>query len=234
MTVKFKNYKTLFIGCFLLFIIFSCKEEKKGDTIDEGYIKYNIEYKGDSLDKFIATFLPKTMVLKFKDNCTKNQLKGMSGIFNFTHIKNYKDKTNSSLIKIMEKRYKYIEKINDSSLFFRDRPDIQVTYTNDTKNIAGYDCEKINITIPHEKGNLENFDIYYTDKIDIKGFNDHTPFRSVNGVLLEFQLEFYGIPLKFKATEVIESSIPSKEFEIPKGYRQINKKTMKEIISLLK
>lgn len=51
---------------------------------------------------------------------------------------------------------------------------------------------------------------------------------------MEFQLDFYDIPMKLTATEVRETEISSEEFEIPDEYRQINKKTMEEIIALLK
>ena len=235
MLLKSRTTKILSVIFLIIIFTYSCKEEKKDGEIDEGHIKYDITYMGDSLDKFLAAFLPKHMTIKFKNNCTKNQMKGISGIVNFTHIKNHKEKSNITLVTIMDKKYKYIEKLNEPSLFFTERPDMKAEYTGETKKIAGYDCKKIHINIPSdEKNQNDTFDIYYTDMIKIKSFNDHTPFQSLDGVLLEFQLEFYGIPLKFKATEVKQHSISPNEFEIPNGYKRINKKTMKEIIDLMK
>jgi hypothetical protein len=212
----------------------ACKKKERGDLIDEGHIKYEIEYMGDSLDTFIQNFLPKYMRIQFKDNCTRNQVQSMSGLLDLTHIKNFREETNIALVTILDKKYKYIEQLDEPSIFFKERPDLKVEYTEETKTIAGFPCKKIKVTIPSVEEEKRNFDIYYTDKIHIKGFNDHTPFQSVNGVLMEFQLDFYDIPMKFTATEVKQYEIPSKQFEVPKGYKRINKKTMKEIIELLK
>ncbi len=223
----------LILFAFVL-VISSCKKKDKEGLIDEGHIIYDIEYMGDSLDRFLQNFLPKQMKILFKDNCTRNQVQSMSGLLDLTHIKNYSDETNIALITILDKKYKYIEKLNEPSIFFKERPDLKVEYTEETKTIAGYPCKKIKVTMPSGEEGKQKFDIYYTDKINIKGFNDHTPFQSVNGVLMEFQLDFYDVPMKFTATEVKQYNISSKKFETPNGYKRINKKTMQEIIDLIK
>ena len=223
----------------LLFLILSlsqCKDTPfKSDKISEGYIEYDVQYLGDSIDRFIQSFLPDKMKIKFKNHNTKNTLKCMSGLFTITNIKKYKKSTNITLVNFIDKKYKYIESNKDPSLFFQQRPDIIIKHTDSTKQIAGYTCKESKIIYPTKKlNNNQQFSIYHTDKIDIKGFNKQTPFESIDGVLLEFQLLFYGIPMKFTATKVTGKEIPAKEFKVPGNYKRINRKTMKEIIELLK
>jgi hypothetical protein len=159
----------------------------------------------------------------------------MSGLFTIKNIKRYKEKTNVTLVNFIDKKYKYIESNESPSLFFQQRPDIEIKHTDSTKRIAGYRCKEAKITYPTNRlDHKKQFSIYHTDKINIKGFNKQTPFETIDGVLLEFQLLFYGIPMKFTAKKVKKAEIPDEEFEIPEDYKRINRKTMKEIIELLK
>ncbi|MFO8233941.1 MAG: hypothetical protein R6U04_00860 [Bacteroidales bacterium] len=229
-----RHFLYALIVAFSLWMLYSCSEEERNGRITEGYIVYDIEYLDDSLNSLVKSFFPKEMVIKFKNNSVKNQMVGFSDFFSFAHIKKSDDKINTTLLTLMDKKYRYTEKLNGSSIFFKDRPDIQIKYTDEEKEIAGFHCKKIKIILPKQQEDSEKFSIFYTDSIIIDGFNSHTLFRSIDGVLMEFQLDFYDIPMKLTATEVRETEISSEEFEIPDEYRQINKKTMEEIIALLK
>ena len=224
------------ISILLILTLSQCKDTPfKSDKISEGYIEYDVQYLGDSIDTFIQSFLPDKMKIKFKDHNTQNKLKCMSGLFTITNIKKYKEETNITLVNFIDKKYKYIESNKDPSLFFQQRPNITIKHTDSTKQIAGYTCKEAKISYPTKKlNNKKQFSVYYTNKIDIKGFNKQTPFESIDGVLLEFQLLFYGMPMEFRATKVGKKKIPSAEFEVSKNYKRINRKTMKEIIELLK
>jgi len=234
MILKRSGYYLILV--FLFLTLSQCKDTPfQSDKISEGYIEYDVQYLGDSIDTFIQSFLPDKMKIKFKDHNTQNTLRCMSGLFTIKNIKKYDEETNITLVNFIDKKYKYIESNNNPSLFFQHRPDIIIKHTDSTKQIAGYNCTESKITYPTKKlNNKKQFSIYHTDKIDIKGFNKQTPFESIDGVLLEFQLLFYGIPMKFTATKVAGKEIPSKEFEVPENYKRINRKTMKEIIELLK
>ena len=210
----------------------SCKEIQHKDRIKEGYIEYDIEYLDDSLDNFMKGLLPKKMTIKFKNNNTINKIEGFSGIVSFTHIQNFRDKRNITLVKVLNKKYKYIEKINDKSMFFDDLPGMKIELQDTTIEICGFKSQKAKIIVPDS--DVEPFFIYYTNDIIINNVNAQTPFRSIEGVLLEFQMDIYDMPMKLTAVKVQEAKISSDDFNIPKGYDSINKKTMIEIIELLK
>jgi len=231
-----KQTRYFFILTILLLSFSQCKDIPfQSNKIKEGYIEYDIEYLDDSMDVFIKSFLPDKMKIKFKDHNTRNQLKCMGGVFNLTNIKKYEEETNITLVDFIDKKYKYIEKNYDSSLFFKERPDIRIQETDSTKEISGFTCKEAKIIISGDKQNSkEKFSVFHTDKINIKGFNNQTPFKAIDGVLLEFHLDFYDIPMKFTATKVKKANIPAREFEIPENYQRINRETMEEIIELLK
>ena len=222
-----------FVIIILIFTsLSSCKKIQHKDRIKEGYIEYDIEYLDDSLDSFMKGLLPKKMTIKFKNNNTINKIEGFSGIVSFTHIQNFRDKRNITLVKVLNKKYKYIEKNNNKSLFFEELPGMKIKLQDTTKVICGFKSQKAKIIIPDS--DAEPFFIYYTNDIIINNVNAQTPFRSIEGVLLEFQIKLYGMPMKLTAVKIQEAKISSDDFKIPKGYNSINKKTMIEIIELLK
>ena len=234
--MNIKQIRYLFILTILLLSFSQCKDTPfQSDIIKEGYIEYDIEYLNDSMDVFIKSFLPDKMKIKFKNHNIRNQLKCMGGIFILTNIKKYENGTNITLVDFIDKKYKYIEKNKDSSLFFEQRPNIIIQNTDSTKEISGFTCKETKITIAGKKEkSKKQFSVFHTDKISIKGFNNQTPFEAIDEVLLEFQLNFNDIPIKFTATKVKKGNIPDREFEIPENYKRINKETMQEIIELLK
>lgn len=217
----------------LIFIsLNSCKQIQHKERIKEGYIEYDIEYLDNSMDSFMKGLLPKKMIIKFKNNNTINKIEGFSGIVSFTHIQNFRDKKNVTLVKVLNKKYKYIEKLNENSMFFEDLPGIKIELMDTTVEICGFKSKKAKITTPDSS--VEPFYIYYTDDIIINNANAQTPFKSIKGVLLEFQIKLYDMPMKLTASKVQEAKISSEDFKIPEGYDSINKKTMIEIIELLK
>ncbi|MFO7829192.1 MAG: hypothetical protein R6V23_11255 [Bacteroidales bacterium] len=224
----------IFIITFILFVtaFYSCKELQQKDRIKEGFIEYNIEYMDDTLDSFMIGLLPKKMMIKFKDNNTINKIEGFSGIVSFTHIQNYKEKKNTTLVKVLNKKYKYVEKINESSLFFEELPGMKIEHMDEEKEICGFMSKKAKITLPDST--FQPFYIYYTDDIIISNVNAQTPFKSIKGVLLEFQVKFYDLNMRLTANKIQETEISSDHFKVPEDYQNINRKTMVEIIELLK
>jgi hypothetical protein len=226
------RFKTFVIIALIFTLFNSCKKVQHKDRIREGYIEYDIEYLDDSMDSFMKGLLPKKMTIKFKNNNTINKIEGFSGIVSFTHIQNFREKRNITLVKVLNKKYKYVEKLNDKSMFFEELPGMKIEVQDTILEVCGFKSKKARITIPDS--NVEPFYIYYTDEIIINNVNAQTPFKSIDGVLLEFKLKLYDMPMKLTARKIQEAEISSEDFEIPKGYESINKKTMIEIIELLK
>jgi len=224
--------RVFLIIIFTSIIIYSCKEKIANHKIHEGLIKYDIEYLDDSLQNFMANFLPTKMTIRFKNNNTINKIESLSGMLSFSQITDNKHNKNITLVKLFHNKYKYIEKIGDSSIFFKNLPNINIFNTEETKNIAGYDCIKAEITCSDTT--MKPFYVYYTKDIKINRVNAHTPYKDIDGVLLRFELIWYGIKMRFTASDIIKTKISKNEYKISDEYMQINKKTMKEIIKLLK
>lgn len=218
----------------LLAFAVSCQgPSRPKNGIREGYIEYKMEYQADSLRQ-LKHVLPKKMKMYFQDNNTRNSISDVAGMVEFTHIKQHQKGTYTTLVDIFNNQYKYVEKNNQSSIFFQSRPDIEIQPTDETKTIAGFTSRRYNIQYRDKDGTNKNFPVYATEGIQIKGFTELTPFHTIDGVLMEFQLKIYDLPVKLTATRVSSEDIPGEKFSIPSGYKQVNKQSMKKIIDLLK
>ena len=223
------------LSSFLLLVfVLSCQGPSDTQTgIREGYIEYQMEYQGDSL-KHLKHLLPKKMKMYFKENNTRNSISDVAGVVEFTHIKDQQKGTYTTLVDVFNNQYKYVEENDQPSIFFQTRPDIEIQPTGQTKTIAGCSSQRYNIQYRDKDGTTRKFPVYATHDIQIKGFTDLTPFQSIDGVLMEFQLEIYDLPVKLTATRVASDDIPEEKFHIPSGYKKVNKQSMKKIIELLK
>lgn len=232
---RLKWLARLIIVCVLATVLSCQGPTDTQNGIREGFIEYRMEYQGDSLNH-LEYLLPKKMKMYFKDNNTRNSISDLAGVVEFTHIKNQQKGTYTSLVDVFNNKYKYVEESqqNQSSIFFRSRPQINILRTDEMKTIAGYTSRRYNIHYPDQDGTTREFPVYVTKDIAIKGFTDLTPFDDIDGVLMEFQLQIYELPLKFTAIKVSSEDITSEKFRIPSGYKQVNKQSMKKIMDLLK
>jgi len=126
----------------------------------------------------------------------------------------------------MNKKYLYQVEGTTDGFGFDPMKDKKIELTDETKEIAGYNCKKANITW---KGN--KFEIFYTDEISIEDPNWNNPFPEIEGILLEYQYEMFEIKTRVTATKVSKEEVPDSEFEIPEGYEKVSKKEMEAVIN---
>ena len=67
----------------------------------------------------------------------------------------------------------------------------------------------------------ESFYVYYTDEINIRDPNWSNIFKEIDGVLLEYQMERYGIMMKFTAKSVTETKLEETDFQLTSDYENL-------------
>lgn len=225
------SLNTVIIFAFLsVFFLNACDNIKffKGNEISEGEIIYDIEYLESEADNPLMSILPTEMTLRFKDNSSVGMIEGWLGVFRASYISDYEKKMNSSLLKIMGKKYNNQSKFGDISYGFDKMPGIKIVKTQETKEIAGFKCKKAKVEFPNKE--MNPFDIYYTEQIKINNPNWNNPFSEINGVLLEFQVEMRGIRMILKAKSVEQKDIPDEEFLVPEDYALVSKDSLEAVI----
>lgn len=222
----------LFTASLIIFFVFqSCNITFFQKGIKEGTIHYDITYFVSDNENPLIALLPTTMTIKFKNNSSCGQIEGWMGIFKSSYISNFEKKTNSSLLKVMDKKYNFEVKFGEPSFGFDDIPGLKIIPTSDVKVIAGYKCKRAKITI--EGAKLDTFSIYYTKDILINNPNWNNPFKSIDGVLMEFQASMRNIRMKCVASKVEGLKVPDSEFQVPAGYKTVNREDMEKVIGEL-
>jgi len=211
-------------------IFFGCKNVFHSKP-SEGVIHYELKYLQSEEENSIISLLPTEMDVEFKNGFSHQKVKGWMGIFYMGGIFNPENKRKTALLKIMGKKYQYFEE-GDKEVNFGFDPynGIKLEKTNETKEIAGMQCKKIHVIFPDTS---ENFDIYYTNDIEILNANWNNPFHSVKGVLLDYQITMFGIKTRITAKSVEFIEIPDEDFAIPDGYKEVTKEDMEEVINNL-
>jgi GLPGLI family protein len=102
-----------------------------------------------------------------------------------------------------------------------------IKYTDETKQVAGYNCHKAEVTITDEQGQSYTSNVYYTEELPY--FDDgSSKFKGLKGFPLEFSIKNRGMNFAMAATKVEKKSVPDDTFTIPTGYKLVTQQEMME------
>jgi GLPGLI family protein len=112
----------------------------------------------------------------------------------------------------------------------KEGKDPQITQTKDTKTIAGYECKKAKVKFTTEKGESQESTVWYTEKLKPSGNGGARmgQFKGLNGMPLEFEMNYGPMKMKMTATAVSTAPIPDSKFELStEGYTEMSPEDMK-------
>ena len=103
-----------------------------------------------------------------------------------------------------------------------------ITYYEETKKIAGYDCKKASYTVyVEEQKDSVSIDLFYTPEIPVI-YNSQ--FENLKGLPLEYSLNTQGMTMEFVANKVDVKKLSKTLFEVTKDYEKI---TLEEFKSMM-
>ncbi|MFH1004917.1 MAG: hypothetical protein V1781_05420 [Bacteroidota bacterium] len=177
--------------------------------ISEGVIEYDITYPKLDPKNMMVSGMPDKAYLRFKNDNILNDMSGMMGLICITYISNYTDKSVTQALNLIGK--KYASNISPDELKQSNESYIaEITDGKNTQTIAGFKCKE---SIAKLK-NGENVHVYSTDDIMIKNSNWSNPYYKINGVLMDFQIERYGITMHLVCKQVLQQKIDDSIFKI--------------------
>ncbi|MES2837949.1 MAG: hypothetical protein V4667_10530 [Bacteroidota bacterium] len=218
--------KSFIIIVFSVVLFNSC-DNLPFNRFTEGVISYEISYPNPGKNESIISMMPSTMVYKFKDNKTSGELTGNLGIFGTSLISDYENKTLYQTLKVLGKKFcaeLHQKEVDDN---IAKEPKMNIVPSKETKQIAGYTCKKA--TVIFDDKTIPSFDIYYTNEIKIEKANWYTPFKEIDGVLLEYRVKRYNIEMQFTATSVEHKEIEDDVFILTSDYKKISIAEMDEM-----
>jgi GLPGLI family protein len=220
------NFRRFFIltlpAAVLLMASTGCKSGHPG--IGEGVIEYDCEV----VDKNnpMADLAPDKMTVKFKDHRSALELTAGMGLFSTTFISDNNSKTLTQLVKLLNKKFVHV---SDSVEVKQEATvsNMKIEKVSGNKMIAKFKCKKVRVSFTDNSH--PPFDVWYTNEINLSNPNWNNPFHEIDGVLMEYQMNRYGLEMKFIAKSVAEAEVDEDAFQTPEEYKPISKKEMEEL-----
>lgn len=213
---------------FIFILLLSCQFNSSPEIINEGIITYDISYFQTEKENPLISLLPTQMTITFKDDKAISVFEGWMGIFSSCLITDVSEGENTTLMKLSDKKYYYISSINEPFIG-KENDSISIRNSDEFKEIGGYKCYKSEVEVSNSENNT--FDIYYTEELKLKYPNINSPFKDLQGVLMEFQMEINSIEMKLTFNNINTNKVPDSVFSIPAGYNLISRTEMEKILS---
>ncbi len=183
----------------------------------EGVITYKISY--ENLPKEMAGYesmLPKESISTIKGHMYKMEQPLSMGMKQVTIMDNQAE-SGILLMDMMGKKSAIVLDKESREKFEEDKPEPDITYVDETKDIAGYNCKKALIKLPgnENEGTLE---VYYTDKIMHEDMNQ---VKGLKGFPLQYSTNTGQFIMTLTAQSVDKKKVSEEEFVVPEGYEHI-------------
>src|SRR5690554_982516 len=222
----------IYTCCILAFS--SCETKMFKQTVDEGAIVYTISYPDIRKDNYLLGMMPSQMTTSFANGSFRTDIEASMGLFKTPIISNKKNNKLIHSMKLLNKKYASNLDSDDISKISPQFSKMELEYTDNTKEIAGYVCKEIVVTVPQADSSW-SFKLYYTDDIEIENPNRLTPFESIKGVLMEYEAINYNTRMQFTANKVTQMQVDEKKLELESDYKLIDPDTLKlEMESIFK
>lgn len=222
--------KIVYCLSVIFLLLGACSPKQREGTIKEGVVEYKVTYLENKMTTPIPThLLPSKLILKFTQDKSSMSIEGFMGVFSLKIITDHRKNSTVTIMKIMEKKLYHQGKPDDGIFLFRPIEGMKVELRTGQKEIAGLKCKRGRVIFPNS--DIEQpFIFYYTEDILIKNPNEGNPYKSVDGVLMKFQMQMNKLRMDLSAIDAKPKEIDDSEFDVPKGYRHISKEDMIDIL----
>lgn len=212
----------LFFSTVIVTLITGCgTAEHNENLLSEGVIVYD----ATPLDEGhpFAAYAPSKMTVRFKDNNFSAYMTAGMGALTASFISNSESETFTQVIRLFTDTYFVVQKKEEIEKE-NQQIDIEIKPTNETKMIAGYNCRKAIVSVKGDTPVV--YDIYYTNDINIKNSNFSNPYFKLDGVLMEYRMQKFGLEMQFTATSVTKEKVDDAVFEVPENCEQISQEAL--------
>jgi len=213
---KWSGYTAFLLLANVLLSGYGCKHKGAGGSA-EGKVVYEISYPDTIKQGPMAAMLPKEMTLYFKDDKTNAEFKMGMGLIVTSFMSDAGEKKFSTLFKGFGKKSAMILDEESVKKNFIDRVDLKLVETGATKDVAGIKCREVNVTDSTDN----TYQIYYTEDINLESPNWCTPYRDIDGVMLEYCVKVNNMVMNLKAKSVVFEKVDSTVFIVPPDYEII-------------
>jgi hypothetical protein len=166
----------------------------------EGIIKYKISFPEVSDESITATLLPDQMTYAFTPTSFASNFETAGGVFKNRIVADRNTRTVDHQLKVFRKKIVTKMEEKDVMKMIAKYPKAAIIKTDQTDTIAGYHCNKALIVF--EDVDLKEVEVFYTTQIEMENPNWCTQYHEIEGVLMAYEVEEFGIRMRLEAEEV--------------------------------
>jgi GLPGLI family protein len=222
----------LILFAFFLALYPANSQNQKGKPF-KGKIVYHISYEKNDLGDEVTGMLPTLMSVYISEDKVKTDLATQLGTQSAIYDLNLQSKT--ALMDLMGSKYAISDSWETIQADHEKKPKTEVRVTEETKEIAGYNCRKVVVAVKEsdDAAPVESI-AWFTEELVVNpeiNFSNAL-LKDVKGVLMEYDMEAgNGLNMKFTAFSVEKMKIPGKDFEIPEGYTLVTREELMQIFN---
>lgn len=190
----------------------------------EGIITYRITFPSVTDESITASLLPDEMTYVFTSTAFSSNFETAGGVFKNKIIADRKSRTVDHQLKVFRKKIQTKMAEKEVMQMLAEYPKAAVIQTEETDTIAGFHCMKAIIVF--EDIDKEEIEVYYTQDIGMESPNWCTQYHQIDGVLMAYEIEEFGIRMRLEA-ESVETPLRNKELLNPDSeYAEITREMM--------
>lgn len=211
------------LACLLMGVIVnSCSEFNAFDQrMRQGVIEYAVTFPYmDGSQNMMSSLLPDKMHMYFKHDQYATEFATVGGLFKNRFISYQNESRLVHQLKVFKKKFESEYDQNSIQRQVYNLPQLTIVETNEVDTVAGFHCKKAIGIFDHVS--LPEMTIYYTDEINIESPNWCTQFFPLEGVLLQYEMEQFGMRMRFRATSVQGLDVEDALLEPEPGYEHVS------------
>jgi GLPGLI family protein len=194
------------------------------DKLKEGKITFEISINNaEEMNDQMLAMMPKEMVVYFKDGKSRGEMDMMGG--KIISITDSKAGETISCMDMMGKKQAIKTTKEDAEKEKAKMGDYDVKITDETRDIAGYNCRKAVITFKDKQEKEGTVDIWFTKELEASNSEKYS-WKGIDGYMMEFSVDQRGMGMKFTCTEVKKQAVSDDLFKVPEGYTVMTQEEM--------
>lgn len=207
----------LLLGVFAILLApYGCSRSPF-DGVGEGKIVYDVSFEAENMNPMMKALMPSEITTYFDDNRTCTVISMGMNIMETRLISDATTLKYTTLVSAMGKKVAMVLDKKQVDENFIDRVNLKVVHTGEVKDIAGIKCKQAMIT----DSTNHTYPVYYIDNLSLDKPNWSTPFRDIDGMLMEYSISFGGMVMNLKAKEIVNVKVDSSLYVIPDDYEII-------------
>ncbi len=192
--------------------------------ISEGVIEYRITFPEIGHESITAALLPDKMTYAFRETGFATYFETAGGMFKNNIIADLDRRSLEHQLKVFRKKVRVNMNEMEINRMISQYPKMTVIKTNEVDTIAGYPCLKALIVF--EDVGLSDIEVYYTDQIKMLTPNWCTQYHEIEGVLMAYEIQEFGIRMRLEAIAVKPVNHTPEVFKGSEDYENITREMM--------